>query len=243
MSFGNVNYVNAVNNSQLTSPKLRLNCLPEPYCGDPDANVYCLNMNPGEPDSLFDNTLVNNLYFQRAKDNLQHKVSSAFWTEGLVMSKSIIYSAPILFEYLLDKKTRPVYSIHEGAKWQREKTKELRVWLNGRNPNIFFLEYFPYHSKFGFDFPDFLPSYEYRNALLEFAMNEEKIIIIMRKEKKWYDIQDRTFGDIGNRLKDYKKKIILKYGQGGWLTRNNMTLPIPNSRCDCLTWNDIIRVI
>lgn len=242
LPFGTEDYVKAIN-GQNPNSEITFDSLPEPYSGNPDAVVYCLNMNPGIPDPNFDTTPISdNLYTQGSLENLRHNVSDPFWTEGLVKdSQGNIINDNNLFQQLLnDKKASNEYVIHEGARWQREKTKELREGLNGRNPNIFFLEYFPYHSSHGFDFPDYLPSYEYRNALLEFAMNEEKIIIIMRKEKLWYGISDNN---IGCRLMRYKKKLFIKYSQGGWLTRKNMTQAIPDSRCDSLTWNDIISVL
>lgn len=239
--FGTTNYIQTVNNQQL-SPRLTFKCLPSPFSGDPDANVYCLNMNPGIPDPQFDTwPLTPNKYTSQALNNLKHNVQDTFWADGLVKDQQgKITVDNILFEKLLGDKNAANAFIHDGARWQREKTNELRKELNGRNPNIFFLEYFPYHSKHGFDFPEDLPSYKYRNSLLEFAMNEEKIIIIMRKEKLWNNISDRN---LGYRLTRYKKKIILKYGQGGWLTRNNMTQAIHDYRCEGLAWNDIISVL
>lgn len=239
--FGTANYTQIINNQQ-PSPVLTFDCLPSPYSGNPDANVYCLNMNPGQPDKQFDTRpLTINEYTKRALDNLKHNVQDTFWTDGLVKDHlGNITVDNVLFEKLLAGNNTDDAYIHDGARWQRGKTKELRDKLDGRNPNIFFLEFFPYHSKYGFNFPQDLPSYKYRNDLLEFAMNEEKIIIIMRKEKLWNNISDRN---IGYRLLRYKKKIILKYVQGGWLTRNNMTQAIHDYRCECLAWNDIISVL
>jgi len=240
MEFGSQQYKNEII-KQYPKAGLTFDCLPEPYSGNPDANVYCLNMNPGAPDPCFDKPpLTNDLYVQRALNNLKHAVSSAFWRESLVKSKGVVTDNITLFESLINIKSAPTFSIHEGAKWQRQITKELRKEKGGTNPNIFFLEYFPYHSSSGFDFPEFLPSYNYRNSLLEFAMNEDKLIIIMRHESKWYNIKDRY---IGYRLKRYKKKVILKDKQGAWLTRNNMVLPIPDCRCDSLSWKDIINMM
>ena len=240
MSFGSQDYKNEINN-KYPKAKLTFDCLPEPYSGNPDANVYCLNMNPGAPDLSFDILpLTNDLYIQRAFENLKHAVSSAFWREFLVKSHGVVKEDSTLFERLIKIKSSPTYSIHEGAKWQRQITKELRKEKGGTNPNIFFLEYFPYHSSSGFDFPKILPSYNYRNSLLEFAMNEEKIIIIMRHESEWYNIKDRN---IGYRLKRYKKRVILKAKQGAWLTRNNMLHPIQDCRCDSLSWKDIINMM
>ena len=238
--FGTQSYVEEIKrlcpNSQLT-----FHCLPSPYSGNPDANIYCLNMNPGEPDPNFDKwSLTANLYTTQSLENLKHHVQDAFWTEGIIADNigNIKNDNDIFDRLLLNENAVPGYFIHGGARWQRSKTKELWTLLRGQKPNIFFLEYFPYHSKHSFDFPDYLPSYDYRNALLEFAMDEEKLIIIMRSEKKWYDIKD-----FGKRLKEYKKKILLRNSQGGWLTRGNMIQFVPDNRNDILTWNDIINLL
>lgn len=233
--FGSPSYVKAVTKLYPKS-KLTFDCLPSPYSGNPDANVYCLNMNPGEPDSHFDK-LTPNLYTTHSLDNLNHQVQDTFWTEGMVVDKQgNVKKDNVIFEKLLkDEKAVPGYYIHSGARWQRARTKELRDALNGRNPNIFFLEYFPYHSKHGFEFPEYLPSYDYRNALLQFAMDEGKLIIIMRSENAWYKIKD-----VGEALRDYKKKIFLRCSQGGWLTRSNMAQVIPDNQSDIMIWDDIL---
>lgn len=241
--FGTNNYVQIIE-EQKPNTKLTFDCLPEPFSGSPDANVYCLNMNPGEPDPLFDKApLVDNLYTQKAIANLKHNVPDAFWTEGLVIDqqgKITTIDNNLFYQLISDKRAATNYYIHEGARWQNEKTKELRKELKGQNPKVFFLEYFPYHSNHGFVFPEKLPSYEYRNSLLEFAMNENKLIIIMRQEKLWYKITERN---IGKRLEGYKRKILLKCGQGAWLSRNNMLLPIPDFRCESMSWSDIISMM
>ena len=237
--FGTQSYVNAIKELYPDS-ELIFECLPSPYSGNPDAKVYCLNMNPGEPDPHFDKwPLTANQYTTQSLRNLKHQVQDAFWTEGIVAdNKGNIINDNDIFNRLLNKNAVPGYFIHGGARWQRSKTQELWQSLGEQKPNIFFLEYFPYHSKHSFVFPDYLPSYEYRNALLKFAMDEEKLIIIMRSEKKWYDIKG-----VGQNLKKYKKKILLRNSQGGWLTRGNMIQFIPDNKTDILTWNDILNLL
>lgn len=238
--FGSPSYVEAIK-KQYPKSKLRLKCLPSPYSGSPDANVYCLNMNPGEPDSHFDKwPLTANVYTSQSLENLKHNVQDAFWTDDMVADQqgNVSLDNDVFNSLLGDKNTVPGFYIHGGARWQRLKTKELWQSRGGQKPNIFFLEYFPYHSKHGFDFPDYLPSYDYRNALLEFAMDEDKLIIIMRSENKWYDING-----VGKRLKDYKKKILLRNCQGGWLSRGNMIQFVPDNKNDILTWKDIINLL
>ena len=235
--FGSPSYVKAINGLYPNS-QLKFECLPSPYCGNPDANVYCLNMNPGELDLHFDKwPLTANPYTTQSVENLKHNVQDAFWTDNMAADQQgNIIVDDVIYNNLLDEKNAvPGYFIHSGARWQRARTKELRDALNGRNPNIFFLEYFPYHSEHGFEFPKYLPSYDYRNALLQFAMDEGKLIIIMRSENAWYKIKD-----VGEALRDYKKKIFLRCSQGGWLTRSNMAQVIPDNQSDIMIWDDIL---
>ena len=65
----------------------------------------------------------------------------------------------------------------------------------------------------GFSFPKDLPSYKYTDFLVKNAMKENKIIIIMRQKKKWFD---RIKG-----LESYPRIITLKCPAGGWLSDNN----------------------
>lgn len=238
--FGSPSYVRAINRLYPNS-RLTFECLPSPYSGNPDANVYCLNMNPGEPDPRFDKwPLKANPYTTQSLENLKHNIQDAFWTDNMVADQQgNVKDDSVIFDKLLkDENAVPGYYIHCGAKWQRAKTKELRNALNGRNPNIFFLEYFPYHSEHGFEFPEFLPSYDYRNTLLNYAIDEDKLIIIMRSENEWYKIKD-----VGKKLKVYKKKIFLRCSQGGWLTRGNMIQAIPINQSDILIWKDILSLL
>lgn len=257
--FGSDAYAHKINENNCN---LTFKCLPEPFCGDPDSEVYLLGMNPGEPDSLFEIAAnlcspVNNEYLKRAYANLRHDAyppsifPSYFWTSGLVIqtnSKHISYDKHLFDNYINAvgkmKKLAAIkgYRPHVGALWQREKTTQLRKAAQKEDVRIFSLEYFPYHSKSGFEFPDNLPSYAYRNLLLEYAMDTDKYIIIMRQEGKWYNIGDRK---IGARLKDYEKKLILKNKQGGWISSNNLMLPLPATKqeCRCISWDDIIRVL
>lgn len=238
--FGSPSYVKAINGLYPNS-QLKFECLPSPYSGNPDANVYCLNMNPGEPDSHFDKwPLTANPYTTQSLENLKHNVQDAFWTDNIIadQQENVKVDNVIYNKLLDDKNAVSGYYIHDGARWQRAKTLQLRKALKGHNPNIFFLEYFPYHSEHCFDFPEYLPSYDYRNALLQFAMDEDKLIIIMRSEKKWYDING-----VGKRLKDYKKKILLRNCQGGWLSRGNMIQFVPDNTNDILTWKDIVNLL
>lgn len=180
---------------QYSKAELKLSCLPEPYSGNKDSKVYCLNMNPGEAVKEFDK---NESFERETKKNLAHaEGNDCYW-----------------FRRVLDSEGFP----HPGLFWVYEKTKPLRKLLKER-PNIFFIEYFPYHSKNGngIQFPTDLPSYEYSNQLIEAAMKEEKHIIIMRKEEMWYERIKS--------LRTYSRLIVLKNSYAGWISPGNFSYP------------------
>ena len=132
--------------------------LPEPYTGSPSAVVYCLGMNPGEKDCAFESIGANKqLLLEYTKKNLSHSIKDNMW-----------------------------YDLHDhaGYCWWRKRTSKLRKELN-RNPFFFNIEFYPYHSKRGFNFPSKLPSYAYSDALIKKAMKDEKFILILRHKTRW----------------------------------------------------------
>jgi len=143
--------------------------LPEPYTGDINSPVYCLNMNPGEADGLFINDPI---YWVLTLLTLDHTLPYSFWI-----------NAPFNKYKLYDCKTG-MNRVHNGCNWQVQKLKDL--YDNGKPPKLFILEYFPYHSKDGFKFPSWLPSYAYTNELIEKAMDKGKFIVIMRQRERWF---------------------------------------------------------
>ena len=169
--------------------KLTFECLPDPFCGSPDSKVYCLNKNPGKPDPCFKGETA----FENATlDNMQLKAATCFWAE---------------------KFPNKCGKLHDGVTWLKKRTMQLESIL-GRHPNIFFIEYFPYHSTNGFSFPKDLPSYAFTNELIIQAMSQNKLIILMREKKNWL-----------NRIKDldkYPLLVYLKENRGGYLTTRNL---------------------
>lgn len=198
-------FVHQINNLYKET-ELTFECLPEPYSGNPESKVYCLNKNPGKPDPCFNGEQA---FIDASILNLQLKSESCFWAENI--------------------KNR-CEKLHDGVDWLAKRTNELEKILNG-HPDIFFIEYFPYHSTKGFKFPKDLPSYDFTNALIEQAMKEEKLIIIMREKKGWLE---RIKG-----LKDYPHLCCLKYAQSGYLTRNNIVRIDKNGTEHHLSDNEI----
>lgn len=168
--------------------------LPEPFTGDVDSPVYCLNMNPGKADDLFvnDPTLLLLTLL-----TLDHSLKHSFWVDSF-FKKYKKYDNSIA-------KSRS----HGGCDWFVKRTNKL-----GEKPRLFMVEFFPYHSNHGFVFPSWLPSYEYTNCLIEEAMDKGKFIVIMRQKDQWFQRIPR--------LKNYKKLAFLECGQGAFLSQNNV---------------------
>ena len=138
--------------------KLQLDTLPEPYTGNPNADVYCLGMNPGEKDCLFECSEENRqLLLEYTQKTLAHEIEDNIWN--------------LLTE-------------HSGYCWWRYVTRELRKELR-RDPKMFIIEYFPYHSQKGFYFPQNMPSYDYSDWLVRNAIESGKYILAMRHTSQW----------------------------------------------------------
>jgi len=187
--FGGVSEYSRMINDRKPDAELTFSCLPEPYSGNPNSNVYCLNKNPGAPDKCFSEDKGFELATLK---NLALDQETCFWADGIYNKCG---------------------KLHDGVKWLKQRTRKLEEMLN-RQPKIFFVEYFPYHSSKGFDFPDSLPSYQFTDILIEKAMKEGKIIVIMREKKKWLKRIDG--------LKDYSNLYWLKSAQSGYLTPDNI---------------------
>lgn len=176
--------------------------LPEPYSGDVDSPVYCLNMNPGEADSLY----KNDPYFLKlTRLTLKHLLRGSMWGKDFL-------GAYEKYEKYVDG--RMVCKTHLGCKWYSEKTNNLKSVVGEEKIHLFMIDYFPYHSKGGFVFPSWLPSYEYTNYLIDEAMNKGKFIVIMRQKDRWIQRIPK--------LVNYKRLAYLECGQGAFLSQNNV---------------------
>ena len=184
-------YAEVVNNKKKSKIELTFSCLPDPFCGNPQSKVYCLNINPGKPDPCFSD---EEAYKDATIKNLRLEQDSCFWAENI---------------------KNKCGKSHDGIEWLKRRTMQLKKILD-RHPNIFFIEYFPYHSSKRFNFPKHLPSYDFSDALIKEAMKDGKLIIIMREKKGWLDRIDG--------LKDYKNLYCLKYPQGGYLSLLTLSL-------------------
>ena len=160
--------------------------LPEPFSGNPNSCVVCLNANPGEKDDCYENSFGMKKFIKLTKQTLRGNAKQSLW---------------------YDMKD------HSGYCWLQYLTKELRKDLK-RNPQLFMIDYFPYHSSKSFTFPNSLPSYDFTNKLVEAAIDEGKIIIILRKETEW---KNRIA-----KLNNYSKCFVIHSKRNICLSRKNL---------------------
>ena len=167
-----------------------ISLLPEPYSGNLNSNVVCLNLNPGigKCDACF---RYNEQLLKLTQKTLCHKIDHSMWLDDEIRCR--------------------LGGIHEGCEWWKNRTKELKDAV-GKRLNMFILEFFPYHTKHAFRFPD-LPSNKYRNQLLSDAIDENKLLIIMRGENRWLGIKEFNLGERLKEMKEGNKLIVLSNPQ------------------------------
>lgn len=174
--------------------KIHTELYPEPFLGNPDADVVLLNLNPGfsPDDSNFHQS--NEYFIQQARKNLLHKSDHGF--------------------YLLDEKIKEA----PGYTWWNNKLKAL-IEKCGREQvaqNLLCVELFPYHSK---KFKKIAPlkSQKYAFNLLKKAIKRNAIIIIMRSEELWIE----SVPEIKIAI-ERKQCSSLKNPQSVYLTKGNL---------------------
>ena len=156
-----ISVISSLSHKKLSDLELRI--LPEPFHGDPDANVYLLNGNPGlDP---LDLTFINNPVMQSTFTNIySHSKTDFLWLEK---TPSIVNGNGLE---------------HKAYDWWKKRLS--KVVCAKPVPRLFCVELFPYHSRNTFQFPS-LPSDKYANSLILNAMQSNKLIIIMRCRKGW----------------------------------------------------------
>ena len=173
--------------------------LPGPFMGSINCSVVLLSLNPGI--SPCNACFIGNAHYEKLmQDTLSHNINR---------------HVQIYDDIWCDPNKRVLYP---GCEWWRKRTQALRRAISPKPLNIFALEYFPYHTAKKIKFPP-LFSDEYRDYLLEQAMNDEKLIVIMRSSNDWYSIKNNG---IGARLQNYANKITLNSTINVSLTPGNM---------------------
>lgn len=109
------------------------------------------------------------------------------------------------------------YSSHPGFCWLMKNWKAI-INATGSIPDIFTIDYFPFHSKNLQPFmrnPSLLPSYDYYNTLIDNAINMNKVIVIGRLQSEWMTRVPQ--------LSNYKNLICLKNPRNVALSPGNMS--------------------
>jgi len=168
--------------------------LPEPYIGNPEAPIVILNLNPGYSETDFDFYKIKKIR-SLWKKNITHKNTQSYF--------------PF---YFLD----PSIRVYNGGPsyWRRIFRKIIEdTNLNLVAKNIFCVEYFPYHSKV-YKKSFHVHSQEYSFFLVEKAIKNKALIVILRSEKLWYERVPK--------LKKYNKIIRLRNNRNVILSKNNI---------------------
>jgi hypothetical protein len=163
--------IQAFNAENLDRPDyvIRTDLLPEPFFGNVDAPVYVLILNPGY--SADDDPW-------HAREDFTSAIRSA-WNHS-----------PLEFPlYYLD----PRFADSPGAKWFAKKTRHLVAdcGFYAVANRLFFAELFPYHSTRYRPIPKkisasgLVPSFTYTAFLVKRAIEQKKLIVIMRAGKAW----------------------------------------------------------
>lgn len=152
------------NNRPNLPSHVRTEVLPVPYLGRLEtAKVVLLNLNPGFVDEDIEISRRNALYVEQNRRTLSFDSEPAFFC-------------------LANK-----FSATPGYQWWNTRLKEL-IQEVGR-PNVLgkvmCIQYFPYHSKEFRQYSELLPSQVFSFYLVEQAMNQGKVIVIMRRKQEW----------------------------------------------------------
>ena len=203
--------------SKNLTEKFELKLLPEPYIGNREAPIYLLNLNPSVEDlrglpvpegikplieRLKSHILCNYTFYENKNEGFHCDQYAKFKF------------------YHLD----PAYEYFQGFWWWYKKLKKLIEGLQKDNlldsfkiaANSFFnIEYMPYHSKQFIDFTSILPSQRFNFGLVETALKEGKIIIIMKGKEPWRKAIPK--------LHTYSKVYTLKSSQNSVISDKNLS--------------------
>jgi hypothetical protein len=109
---------------------------------------------------------------------------------------------------------KQVFHKRNAEDYYSKKLKELITKYGDEkiSKNISILEFFPYQSM-KFKKTALLPSQEFGFEIVRYAINEGKVIVIMRSKKHWYDAVKE--------LEEYKNIVILNSYLNPCITENN----------------------
>ena len=173
--------------SKNLTEKFELKILPEPYIGNREAPIYLLNLNPSVDDLM---SLPDPEEIKRLKARLKsHMICNYLLYENKTERYDCDQYLKFKFYYL-----DPEYKYFQGFWWWYKKLRRLLEGLQKDNlfdslkiaaNSLFNVEYMPYHSKRYIKIGYKLPSQEFNFGLVETAIKEDKIIIIMKGKNQW----------------------------------------------------------
>lgn len=172
--------------------RFRLEMIPEPFLGNPDAPAVLLNLNPG----FVESDLADYSPLQRQE----------------IMRRNLLHGGDGIY-YLL-----PEFDGTAGARWWRLKLGPL-ISAADRDRvrcGILVLEFVGYKSK-RFRHPRPLASQPYTFSLLQRAIRRKATIIVMRGEKLWRSAVEDLAETTYHRLNSPQNVMISpKNCPGGW---------------------------
>jgi hypothetical protein len=167
--------------------------LPEPFLGCVEkAKLLLLNLNPGFHD-----------------EDLPTHARSDF---SNALRKNLRQEPTRYPFYLLD----PEFSDTPGYAWWNGKLRELveRCGRDQISQNVACIEFFAYHSRRWRGLAKPIPSQSYAVQLVQGAMEEKKLILLMRASRKWFDAVSG--------LESYPRLLKLKNPQNVSVSNNNV---------------------
>jgi hypothetical protein len=160
-------------NDQINSDthRLRLDVLPEPFIGNIDASVYLLNLNPGY-----------------CSEDLKWHARDDF---ASAIRANLVHEASEYPFYFLN----PEFSESGGSEWWCKKLAPLIKATSQKRvaKSVFCVEYLGYHSiKYQKIAPKiaggYLPTQLYAAQLVRQAMEEDKVVVLMRSRAQWFGL-------------------------------------------------------
>jgi hypothetical protein len=177
--------------------RIRVDVLPEPFIGNPYANVVILSLNPG-----FDETDLE-------------------WHAKADFSASIYANLRHESQLYPFYPLTPDFSRSGAYAWWRKKLNDLiyATSLSAVANNLFCVEWFPYHSVTYRAVPKRLsggvmPSQRYAGALVQAAIERGAQIIAMRRYRDWEQLLPS--------LREYPDVHHLRSAQSAYLSRGNL---------------------
>jgi hypothetical protein len=135
--------------------------LPEPFIGNPNAELWLLNLNPG---------------FEKSDEQHTSETIAMQWKSLFLMAKEFWY---------ID----PKYATAAGFCWWRKVLHDLiaQFGFDQVKKKVFCVEFFPYHSKNYKWSGGLLESQDFTIKVVEWAIKERKRFIILRRKNWWLD--------------------------------------------------------